>query len=190
MCKAVTDFRFRTQFFRLTACLLFTIGFAGTSFSQHYNRQVPDSLVLSFVEWRLANDSIPVMTLPKKDFEFRPGILRWSKRDLDANSPYSYIYKVHQWLDTIFTAEDKLFLFEQSQSAADSAWPMEKKNPLAKKGHWFSYSIPVFSKNRTHVLLQELYYCGQTCGEGEVSLYRRTPDGWVLVYRGLIGFTL
>lgn len=94
----------------------------------------------------------------------------------------------NNWLDSIFTKEDKEYLFKQFLGQRDSIWRQKfdrSKLSHVKKQHKpnrHSLSLPLFSANNKYVIIWETYHCGRLCGHGAVKVYRRNhSDTWEYV---------
>src|SRR5690606_3069716 len=87
----------------------------------------------------------------------------------DFSGIFLYLFKERNKLDTIFSSADQDFLFEQFVKIKDTIW--QHKLPKAiitdnknkKRPNRYHYSIPLFSKDKKHVIVKRSYYCGDSC---------------------------
>lgn len=98
-----------------------------------------------------------------------------------------YLYKKKQGTDTIFKQEDRDFIFKQFDAIRDSVWHkgFSASNLVTKKKkkpNEYHYSIPLFSVDRSHVIVRQVYYCGKLCAYGGYYVYRKLEKKkWELV---------
>lgn len=101
-------------------------------------------------------------------------------------------YNVSKFSDTSitksFTKEDIAFLKTQVKSIRRVQWKnafpntrsldMQKAGPMLHiKEAVYSYSIPLFSKNRKKALIIESFFCGLVCGGGGWYILQLQDDG-------------
>lgn len=87
--------------------------------------------------------------------------------------------------DSIFTKEDEDFMVKQIKSIKDTIWRKRIPGAIRKKkcnNKCFDYSLPLFSKDKKHVIVQRGYQCGLLCAYSGKFIYRRTDKNrWELV---------
>ena len=117
-------------------------------------------------------------------------IIPWEKEDFirkDSNSDEKldpkYVFKKESGIDTIFNAADRQLLIDQSNGITTSVWQKKFKHSILAQNekenvvNRHSYSIPLFSADRKHVILKRKYYCGEGCCYYGYCIYRKNKKG-------------
>jgi len=165
------------------------------SYSQKYSSTISDSQILKFLNWQIqTEDKYPEEPKNKKKVIYSK-IISWDTTHfrLGANNnvnsiEYNLIYLFNErnkWLDTLFTKEDREYLFQQFINQRDTVWRQTfnysslshiKKQ---RKANRHSFSLPLFSLDNRYVIIRENYHCGSLCGHGAVKIYKRIDsDNW------------
>ncbi len=177
----------------LTICLGTLVGH-----SQTYSNIIPDSEIVSFLTWEIKSTdgySEESFLSPKRKIFYR--ISDWDTLNFikpDTLNDYEFLanlfflYQDRNKLDTIFNQEDRDFIFQQFTDIKDTLWQhkfpkaiiTDKKNK--KRPSRYYYSLPLFSKDKKHVIIKREYYCGSLCAHGGYFIYKRLDDKtWKLV---------
>jgi hypothetical protein len=81
--------------------------------------------------------------------------------------------------DTLFKKSDRDFFVIQFASIKESNWKKKfaKSKMISckkqKRPNRYYYSIPLFSVDRSLVIVKKVYYCGDQCAHGGYDIYRR-----------------
>ncbi|MBY0478542.1 MAG: hypothetical protein K2Q24_12915 [Chitinophagaceae bacterium] len=163
---------------------------------QTYSSITTDKEIVDFINWHVNNDKRYSEEPLLRKRVINKEISYWDSTHFipgsSKNNRYNdgmYLFKdEHKFLDTIFTAEDKEFFFQQFRSQLDSQWQHSFKKAKqrivvgSKPKKWRRYSLPLFSIDKNYVILMEDYLCGHLCGYRSINVYKRTKDGWELIY--------
>lgn len=185
------------QFYLLRRILIISLLFFNYSTlnAQTYSNLIDDEEIYDFLNWMTANGSRYSEETPKGARQIFHKILSWDSTNFiqattdtifingapDFSFDFNYLYKKKQGTDTIFKQEDRDFIFKQFDAIKDSVWHkgcsasnlVTKKK---KKPNEYHYSIPLFSKGRSHVIVRQVYYCGNRCAYGGYYVYRKLDD--------------
>ena len=130
------------------------------------------------------------------------------RRVLLENQPLRFdisnnlLEKKGKLFDTIFSKNDSAFLKKQVMQAATFFWApgaIENTTVLSKpyieylysepggrdrfsNDGFCSYSVPVFSSNRTLCIIMCAHYCGNLCSQGDVYYYKKINGKWKVIY--------
>lgn len=95
------------------------------------------------------------------------------------NMDSRYLYKSRGGTDTLFNPQDRDFMFQQFTAIKDTVWqakfPSVKRLTHKKQANLktYCYSIPLFSLDKTYVVIQKHFHCGNLCIEGGYYVYRQ-----------------
>ena len=158
---------------------IFIIFFQLNCFGQTFSDIISDFEITSFLKWEIKNSK---KYNEESAISFRrridPSIFKWQTQhfEIDDESKYSsfeYLFSDENGLDTIFERE---FFIKQSKAINTETW--SKKIRRAKfiddKGkYYYKYSIPLFSKDKSFVILKKEFFCGDICAYGGIYLYKK-----------------
>jgi hypothetical protein len=182
----------KSNLFALTIFLLVTIFCHG----QTYSSMINDSEIYSFINTAIKTDKDRIHKKSLKKILLWPNIDKWDKavltpvktsedvQKLDTEKDYFFLYKK---VDSLFTEEDRIFMLKQINSFKDTVWrrPFKGSTFVSKANaqqYSFSFSIPIFSIDRS---IAAIYFSGsgrQLCGFGGYYFYKRTDKGlWKFV---------
>lgn len=163
--------------------------FLANSFAQKYSKAVKDSSILNFMTWLLQSDTSfkdkrhvdnDILKLHPNNFIFSDSL---------ASGNYLYaenIFSSKNQLKKYFNHSDAEYFVQQIEQQRKAKWQLKIKgielfdtielvNNRADKV-LYSYSLPLFSVDRKHVIIIEAFYCGLVCGGGDYNLYERQAD--------------
>jgi hypothetical protein len=174
---------------------------------QTYSRIISDSEIVEFINSDIQRDSIKkikavqekIYPLNPDDFYYKDSIDFKAKND--KNSSFIFIYhKVNKKkiltndIDTLFSREDIDFFYKQLKGLRrrhywknrfdNSAFinDIELDSNNYAKQTMYSYSVPLFSRDKTRVIIIKSFLCGMLCGGGGYYIYQKTKNGdWQLI---------
>lgn len=172
---------------------LLLIVFLNTTFAtgQTYSAVTSDKEIYDFLNWMTVNDSKNEDEPKLSRKHISNTILRWDtanfipKDTLIINGKTyrtgyrQYLFQKADGTDTIFQQQDRAFLLHQFKAIKDSIWHehFSKSTLLTKKKqirpNRYYYSIPLFSVDKTYVIIRRMYYCGSLCTHGGYYIYRK-----------------
>lgn len=165
---------------------------------QTYSDIIPDEEIISFLTWEVNStkgySEEPLLSFKRK---ISQKINSWDSLNFikpdsldehDLLVIFSYLFRKSNNLDTIFTNEDKQYLFEQFKACKDSVWQSKipkatiKSKKNKRRSNRYYYSIPLFSKDKTYLIINRTYYCGSLCAYGGYFIYRKLDNNsWELI---------
>lgn len=126
-----------------------------------------------------------------------------------VDKPFSFEYFdcIQEVLaDTTLFTRDELLIIRDKQHPSLSRWPKEFFDKIKlissdtinaifnDPSRWWlyyytqfgnrgfnSYSVPIFLKNGTYCLFYSDYSCGDLCGGGQLTLYKKEEDKWIAI---------
>lgn len=170
-----------------------------SAIGQTYSTVTSDEEIYDFLNW---------MTIHSKKYGEEPKlkrkhihqrILSWDTINFITNDSPSlndqfssldmrYLYQRRSGMDSIFTQQDRDFLFKQFKAIKDTIWHKSfsnsklLSNKKQKRPNNYYYSIPLFSVDKNYVIIHRQFYCGSSCAYGGYYLYRRLDkDHWIFV---------
>ena len=167
--------------------------YCSTAFGQSYSSLISDSEIVKFINWKLVND----WTWDEFKLKGRGRQLYFKIQKLDTATFYPEMSKTrvgfggvlfregmgNKILDSLFSKEDRRFLFEQFNSQRDTVWKDEfSKTDIVyslkkeKKPNRYYLSLPLFSINRQYIILEEMHYAGPGLLGGGFKIYKRKSD--------------
>ena len=193
-------------FMKLFIALSFLL-WSSNSNSQTYSRVISDSEIISFIKNDIKTEQINVIAsklypLYLDDFFYKDSA-DFNKKNNSISPKYSNFLFRH-WrnnrykdisynLDSIFSREDINFFKTQIKGLKKRThWETEFEgvtfddNPsLDSTNHTkatvFYYSIPLFSLDKTKVIIIKGFFCGLLCGGGSYNLYiKQGQSSWLL----------
>lgn len=82
-------------------------------------------------------------------------------------------------LDKCLSREDVEYMLYQLSSASDFHWDNTRlKFNLKNKENWYTFSVPVFSKDGTKVVMIVRSLCRGLCGEGWQLMLKKEDGKW------------
>ena len=104
----------------------------------------------------------------------------------------SILFAKENALDSIFSNNDRLFLIEQTQKYKSEIWKndfkgvhlihepkLNSKNQTDKIAYVFS--LPLFSLDKSKVLIYQGFFCGLLCGGTAFYVYEKKNHSWSLI---------
>lgn len=186
-------------FYFIIAILFF---YCPTAFSQTYSNIIDDQEIYDFLDWLTVNSKRHDEESPGETRQVYYKILKWDTTNFvqesvdtifidgvpDFRVDFMYLYKSKQGMDTLFTPQDKEFIFKQFNALKDSVWhkPFSGSVLLTQRKQKatgeYLYAVPLFSLDRRHVIVRHVYYCGSHCAYGGYYIYRKLEQKkWELV---------
>ena len=181
---------------RIKIHLFLVVIFSSTiTLSQTYSAQIPDSIILNFMDWELKNGqkfaeggklrfrkktSCKILKMDALNFVYPDSL---STRDWQYRL---FLFNRYTKIDTLFSETEIESLFIQFNALKDTVWSHKIRGANIKKGtirrNYYSYSIPIFTPDFTFVFLNKTFYCGSVCAYGGVYLYKKNDENsWELV---------
>ena len=162
-----------------------------TLHAQKYSSVISDSSILNFMEWFFSNDSTKGVkivstrrpTLQAKNFKYQSTV---KDAPLFAN-----IFARNKYLVETFTKNDADFFVKQIENQKDYYWDFKIKrvtlfdaesNAAPNNKTIYFYSIPLFSYDKTMVMISEGYVRGNDYGGGVFYLFKKDKKGWTKIY--------
>jgi hypothetical protein len=153
---------------------------------QNLSAEISDNEIINFISWEIQNSDnrkkiyYRIKSWTEKNFKEEKDI---NKRDFDYRM--TYLFKKENELNTIFTEKDIKYLQKQSNSIRTTEWKINFKNAKVskrrKKTH--IYSIPLFSKDRKHVIIYKEFWRGLENSIGGYYIYQKIDGNWKLIKR-------
>ena len=82
-------------------------------------------------------------------------------------------------LDKCLTIVDIAFMLQQKKDRLNFKWDNSKlKFDIENDSHWYAFSIPLFSKDRSKAVLMIKDLCPGLCGTGWTLLYKKENNKW------------
>jgi hypothetical protein len=82
-------------------------------------------------------------------------------------------------LDKCLSKEDIDFMLEQKNNHLNFKWDNSKlKLDIKKRAYWYAFSVPLFSKDRSKVVVMIEELCPGLCGTGRTLLYMKKNNEW------------
>ncbi len=175
-------------------CIIFGFLPLTFAFGQTYSSLTSDEEMYAFLKWMTVHDRKHVDKPTWKRKHITTNILPWeianfllpesagvNQREF-INIDSRYLYKSRGGTDTLFNQQDRDFMFQQFTAMKDTVWQAKfsylthltsKKQASLKT---YCYSIPLFSVDKTYVIIQKHFHCGNMCIEGGYYVYRRLND--------------
>lgn len=163
------------------------------SYGQTYSSEINDTEIYDFLNWLARsekNAQEPKLKRKHVSLNIRP----WYKRNLIKVEPkpnaekWYYIFS-NSIADSIFSPNEKDYLIKQVSCIKDSVWHTafnktvlidEEREPRGKGIN--HYSIPLFSKDRSHVLISHMYFSGDLNVYSGFRIYKRTgKNKWTFI---------
>ena len=156
---------------------------------QTYSSEISDKEIYDFLNW-LTVSSKKYSEEPKlKRKQIRHKILNWDKevfftdtiqvRNQPIIADWDCLYQTRYGTDTIFNQQDRDFIYQQFAAIRDSIWHngfSKSKlltNQKQKRTNIHYYSIPLFSFDKSYVIVNRKYCCGDECAYGGFYVYKR-----------------
>lgn len=186
-----------------TTILLFFTLLVGLCYGQTYSDHITDKEITIFFK-QLANSIEP------KIINIDEELIDWVGPDLygerDTLFQMGWLTQGIFQNDTVlrlFDTEDLGFVKKQYDAISESTWHEKHfmafelvdtlfyrkilshsyKSKKIKRWYAYSFSLPFFSIDKNHVIIQQEYYCGYMCSNYCVYLYEKMPENksWKLL---------
>ena len=157
---------------------------------QTYSSTVSDKEIYDFLNWMTKYDKKYSGEPWFKGKQICQKIRTWDKSNFNKeqssmNDSFggNYLFKKRAGTDTIFNKADREYILRQYSSIKDSIW----RNSFAsgnfinclnqKRPNRYYYSIPLFSIDKSFVIVSRTYVCGNECAHGGYYIYRKRQSG-------------
>jgi hypothetical protein len=183
---------------KIPLLILFSV-FVSSTYGQTYSNTISDDEIVSFLNWKFQFEKKYSEEPKGKPKLVYYKIANWDtstffadrKKGIQDISSSNYLFpgqRDWKWIDTIFSKEDREYLYQQFNSQKDTIWKTNfRKTKLSKeikqkKPNRYYISLPLFSLNKKYVIIKQVYYCGSLCAYREFKIYRRKgDDSWEYV---------
>jgi hypothetical protein len=137
--------------------------------------------MVDFVRWKITSDNAAKKYYEIKQIDLK--IIRWDSAD----------YELIGSIDTIMTENDRTYMGSQLNCYVDKAdrWkredfpmvqvlnPKPTKRIKKQNDHYWAYSIPIFSADKSYCIIKYQFECGGgLCASYMTTLFKRTEHGW------------
>ena len=81
----------------------------------------------------------------------------------------------------IFNNNDIEYMKEQFENELKNNWTFETKKSKLKnrlKKDFYSYTIPLFSKDKSKAIIYKEFYCGSLCAYGTIEILEKKDNKW------------
>ena len=189
--------------------MLFSCCYYITASGQTYNKIIKDEEYIDFINKDILRDSVKAKhRVLKRQYPLTVAQFYYKdSADFISKNTYQnqyFIFKRLQYgdkvltnsLDTLFSRKDIDFFGAQLEAMKpDSLWKYsfkraklvdsaEHTDNRRVKHTVYSYSLPLFSFDKSYAIIIKTFYCGLLCGGGAYYVYRRNSFGdWDLVMR-------
>ena len=155
--------------------------------AQKYSNIVPDSLILNFVNWDLKNNRIHKIQANLS--------LVW---DTDISEYLKYNFEYNIELNHYLSDADYNYIISQTKDTLRLSWiksdllikpkriinpPQYKRKKKISKRIWM-YSLPLFSIDKSIVIIRKSFDCGYLCDESCLYIYKWKKNKWELLIKG------
>jgi hypothetical protein len=161
---------------------MLTVSFQGQC--QHYNSVISDGEIESFIQWEI--DNTPKYSedrkYGKKKLLDKPESWKTSGiGKLLTGKSISFETRLHLFFenDTLFDNEDREFIKSQYETEIIKEWRIKFENVNIKKKPNLNYhgmTVPLFSKDKSKVIIWKYFYCGSLCGHSCIFIYDRIGE--------------
>ncbi len=155
--------------------------------AQTYSSLIDDSTIMEFMKWKIEKDTSIKARGVTANFTLSKHILKWHEYEINIDTAKAMNKDAYMcfrntrtdWLDSIFSAKDYLFFTKQNSSRLKSDWKFDFfDNSITNSKYNHYLMLPLFSINKKYVIIKDLFYCGQGCGEFFITLYKKSSNGW------------
>jgi hypothetical protein len=178
---------------KTTLLIVIILSFSTLGHSQKYSSIISDNEIEEFIQWKINKEireskkyksSISVVKLfhqPEKWRNAQTDIFSFSCDTI------SFEIKLFSFLqsDTVFNQEDRVFLSQQYDSEIVTDWNEQFDNVKLKKKFGknnYKMTIPLFSKDKSKLIVWVYYYCGSLCASATVFIYEKIDENsWKLI---------
>jgi hypothetical protein len=159
--------------------------------AQVYSSMIPDTTIVSFLNWKFANEPRHAEEPRLKRKQLSSTILKWTSTNFileqkDSNLEFkeSLFPLLQKGIDTLFSQEDRNHLLVQLNSQLNTSWrhsftkTRAIKKVKAKNANKYHISLPLFSLDKRYLIIHEFYYCGDECSHRSYKVYKKTAYSW------------
>lgn len=159
--------------------------------AQTYSSLIKDEEINEFMNWNFTENKVrgnelmkTIRNLNVKNVDFT------DENFIDDGS--SILFTKENNLDSIFNLDDRLFLIEQTQKYKYEIWLDQFKDvklidkPKLNSNNQtdkivYVFSLPLFSVDKSKVLIFEGFFCGILCGGTSYNIYEKKNGSWSLI---------
>lgn len=136
---------------------------------------------------RLASEPQQNCDLSESDNLYLNHFLIGAKKKTDTFDPKTGIYSVtNDAFDRCLTRDDINFMLSQKNENRGFKWNTSRLGFTTDNSEfWYVFSIPLFSRDRTKVIMMIRNLCPGLCGNGKTVLFKKENNKWVSKSIGL-----
>jgi len=168
-------------YFRILIVFVFSVR---PFYGQTYNSEISDTEIYDFLNWFSRSERSERESNIKRKLVSN-SIRVWYSGNLifgDSTSKGSRYYIFNKKVsDSIFSKVEKEYLIKQFHSLKDSIWHttfdrsrMAEYDYSTEKRGINYYSVPLFSLDKTHVMISHLFFCDNAYISTGFYIYKRT----------------
>lgn len=117
-------------------------------------------------------------TIGQADEEFLKTLILTENSDTVELSPVEMMFEIGK-LTKCLTEEDVALMVEQKELNNEFKWDNNRLELNSSKGDkWYSFSVPLFSKDRTKAVMMIRELCPGLCGRGWTLLLTKDNKKW------------
>lgn len=140
--------------------------------------------IIDVINWKISSDNAANIYNKIKQIDKR--VIQWDSSD----------YEVVNFIDTLLTEKDKLYMKRQLDCYLNKndIWKQEDFSMVKivrpksinkiknERDHYWAYSLPIFSEDHSCCIIKYQFQCGGgLCASSMTTLFKRTDKGWVKI---------